>query len=149
MGRASNNTIDVHVVQEELIVSYQTATGVAGGSLTASTWQNIPFNTTESNSITGASRSSSVITLPIGDYRVSASAAPSGGTSNVVRVYSASELVKSSLGYVSVSSMSMSFTLGVETNITIDVWTAGSGWIGASSTGTNEIYSRVKITKIG
>ena len=44
MGRASNNTIDVHVIQEEMIVSYQTATGVAGSSLTVNTWQNIPLH---------------------------------------------------------------------------------------------------------
>ena len=55
-----------------LHVVNQQATNTNGGGTTASSFVKIPFNTVKTNEITGASLSSSQITLPSGTYYLSA-----------------------------------------------------------------------------
>jgi hypothetical protein len=56
------------------VLQDQQASGSAGGSASAGTWQKRTLNTTVINGITGASVASSVVTLPAGTYYVRCSA---------------------------------------------------------------------------
>lgn len=57
---------------QTLTVRNEQAAGTNGGTFTAGSWQTLTLNTTVDNSIAGASRSSSQVTLPAGTYSVSA-----------------------------------------------------------------------------
>jgi hypothetical protein len=68
--------------------------GTAGGTSTANTWMTRVLNTNPVNSITGASLSSNVITLPAGTYDVAASAPTYSGTTvsaRSIQLYNSSD----------------------------------------------------------
>jgi len=76
-------------VQKTLVVQDQKASGTAGGSSTAGSWQTRVLNTTRYNSITSASLNSGTykVTLPAGTYRVQAQAPAFEGGLQQIKLY--------------------------------------------------------------
>ena len=81
-----------------LICSEQVASGTRSYFNTGGSWQTVVLNTTEQASISGASRSGSVITLPAGTYKVSDSDAGYRCGKNQLRVRDTSNNVTLALG---------------------------------------------------
>lgn len=159
MGRASNNTIDVHVVQEELIVSYQTATGVNGGNTTQNAWTLYPLNTVDSNSITGATTNigSSEFTLPVGDYIIPNMFAYLASGARKMRLYNVTDAgaeiygdsnAIGTMNMIGEFTLASSKTFKIEYYLTNDNLT-GVGLGSATGDGSTEIYGTFIIKKIG
>lgn len=81
-----------------LICSEQVASGTRSYFNTGGSWQTVVLNTTEQSSISGASRAGSVLTLPAGTYKVSASDMGYRCGKNQLRVRDTSNSVTLALG---------------------------------------------------
>lgn len=147
-----------------LWVRDEKSSGTAAAALSASTWNKRELGTTSVNDISGASVTSSVITLPAGTYEVAAFAMLANLTSDSVghqiRLYNTSDsalIVKGSSSWVSTGNTSSTpsiiqnsrFTLAATKNIELQHWTGGNNPGGkAVSSGSVEVYAEVFIKKV-
>ena len=147
----------IHVREEQ-------ASGTAGGSSVSGTQVRV-LNTTVFNSISGASLSSNLVTLPAGTYDMEISA-PCGGASGQLRKASlfnntdsttigigTSELVSSGTsGSQNRSFISGRFTITATKVFKVNHYTAtsfGVSGLGAAvSAGINEVYTEAKFWKV-
>jgi len=147
-----------------LHVQDRQASGAEGGSSTANTWVTRVLNTVLTNEISGASLASNQVTLPIGDYYVTASC-PSQQTigrmqARLYDITGAAELLRGYSSYDQSGNRAIvegRFSVTVETvielrhNCQIGVATRGLGTgTGVSVTGiAGEVFSDLKIWKVG
>jgi len=145
-----------------LHVQDQKAQNTAGGGFTLGAWRTRVLNTTASNSITNASLLSDQITLPAGKYYIEASAPAIGVTRHQAVLYNITDAVIELVGTPEYTLSTDSVT--TESNITgeftivaskvfelqhqCSVTRAVDGF-GIEANFTTEIYSDVKIWKVG
>jgi len=144
----------------------QKTSGTDGGTFTAGAWQTRVLNTELTNTITGASLSTNQITLPAGDYYVESSAIGYRVNRHATRLFNTSDTATILSGF-SVNSdntsggmnnamLSGSFTLAapkvLELQHQCQTTFATSGFgidVGTTFTVGNELYSDIKIWKVG
>jgi hypothetical protein len=151
------------VAVQYMMVRDEKSNSTVAQSLTANTWTTRDINTVVHNSITGASLSSSVITLPAGTYRISASvpgfranafkARLRHNTSAITYGVSTSENSHSSFNTAVQALIKNEFTLGSTTDVKIEmiVQTTSNGGSPAGAMANNteiEIYTVVELWKI-
>ena len=150
--------------QTVLWVRDEKSSGTAPQALSATTWNKRDLGTTKVNTISGASISSSVITLPAGTYECSAFAGAinniTDSATHIIRLYdttSTALLVQGSSAYVGATSVPCTnsiisegqFTLSGTKNIELQHWTSAANAGGkAASSGSTEVYAEVYIRKI-
>ena len=157
LGQAISAAVQYMMVRDEK------TNATAAQSLTANTWTKRDLNTVVDNSISGASLSSSVITLPAGTYRISASvpgykanafkARLRHNTSAITYGVSTSENSHSSFDTSAQVLIKNQFTLGSTTDVKIEmiVQTTSNGGAPAGAITNNaeiEIYTIVEFWKI-
>jgi len=145
-----------------LHIQDKNASGTNGGSNATSTYTARRLNTVLTNNISGASLSSNQITLPAGSYMVGASS-PYGRTNNLktklvnisgdtVSIIGTAEVSYTST-YTSVRSfIDGDFTAATGTVLEMQYWTLvnnANGLGSATSNGDDEIFSDIKIWKVG
>ena len=143
-------------------ITDEKTSGTAGGTFTAGSWQTRVLNTVVTNTISGASLSSNQFTLPIGTFDIKAKAQQYGVNANKAIIYNVT------LGQVAINgSDAMGYnTYGgseastISGRITItqpcvfelrhyaQTTVATNGFGVPASTGINEVYAQVEITKI-
>lgn len=147
-----------------LWVRDEKSSGTAAAALTASTWNKRELGTTTTNGISGATVTSSVISLPAGTYDVSAFAMLANLTTDSVghqiRVYNTSDsalIAKGNSAWVSTGNTSATpsmitngrFTIAATKNIELQHWTGGNNPGGkAVTTGSVECYAEIFFRKI-
>jgi hypothetical protein len=144
-------------VPDEIVVSYTTATGVDGGNTTQDAWTDYPINTTDSNSISGASRSGVEITLPAGDYELRDFYAYLSGGSRKIKLYNvsdASDIVFSNSSALGAMFFIDKFTLAASKVVKFQYYLTndnitGTGLGSATGEGSPEIHGKCSIQKIG
>ena len=134
-----------------------------GGTFTSGAWQKRDLNTVKTNEITGASLSSSVITLPAGTYYIEASAPAIEVNAHKAKLYNTSDSSDVIIGtsqhnrsdnnYASSRSIVAGrFTISAQKNFELQhrcVATRGADGLGfASNFSVVEVYSDVKIWKV-
>jgi len=134
-----------------------------GGTFTSGAWQKRDLNTVKTNEITGASLSSSVITLPSGTYYIEASAPAIEVGAHKAKLYNTSDSSDVIIGtsqhnrsdnnYASSRSIvSGRFTISAQKNFELQhrcITTRGADGLGfASNFSVVEVYSDVKIWKV-
>lgn len=143
-----------------LVARHTTTSGTNGGSTSAATWHTRPL-TSVSNGISGASVASNQITLPAGTYHVRATHVVQEAGQNQIGLYSVSNSSYFAAGTGSFASatyggggfaeLSHTMTLAAETTfelrsyVTLAKATSGLGV--ACSTGNNEVYATIEITR--
>lgn len=148
-----------------LHIQDQRANGVACDTSVAGSWQTRTLNTVVSNTITGASLASNVITLPAGEYYIEAHTTSLFSNSAKAVIYNVSDAVISlnginaharNVGDVfdalasTVLKVSGKITLATAKNISLQtrIGTAYAQYNFAGSFGVNEVYSDIKIWKV-
>lgn len=143
-----------------LKVSDQKASGTGGGTSVASDiTQTRTLNTTEVNTISGASLATNTITLPAGTYLFMARVpAQLTSASHKAFLYNSSDATYTGIGSSMVgagssndSVISGQFSISAQKNYTIRHWTGtatAGGLGGAASTGQVEVYTEVQIWKV-
>jgi len=154
---ATLNALQVGLFQEQ-----QTA-GTDGGALTASAWRTRDINATVTNNISGASLSSSQVTLQKGRYKVSAFAVANRTNGHKARLYNSTASAVLLTGHSATSNASVAmntasliqgeFTLATASAIELQhrpaATRATDGRGLASSVSASEIYSEVLFTRVG
>ena len=154
---ATLNALQVGLFQEQ-----QTA-GTDGGALTASAWRTRDINATVTNNISGASLSSSQVTLQKGRYKVSGFAVANRTNGHKARLYNSTASAVLLMGHSAVSNASVAvntasliqgeFTLATASAIELQhrpqATRATDGRGLASSVSASEIYSEVLFTRVG
>jgi hypothetical protein len=138
------------------------ASGTQGGTFTSGAWRTRDLQTTQVNSISGASVASNQITLGAGTYLVSASAPAWRTTSHQTRFYNITDSSETILGSVEQAvvtngDQTRSMLEGVFTIAATKVFelqhqcatTAATNGFGAAGGITNEVYSIITIQKVG
>jgi len=139
------------------------ASGTNGGAFTSGDWRTRDLNVVKTNTISGASLSANQITLPVGTYRVRATAPALNTATNKAKIRNISNSSDSIIGssemtgsvnHLSTSTVIGSFVLVSESIIelqhrcfTTNAATSGFGL--ASNLGVVEVYSEIEIWKIG
>lgn len=146
-----------------LHVRDEKASGTAGGGFTSGSWQTRTLNTEKTNQITGASLSSSQITLPAGTYEIFARAPAFRCDDHKAKLYNVTDgadLVigsNSQSGSVGAYSMTDSIVRGQFTLATAKVLElrhqclttrATNGWGTASTFGVVEVFAEVLIRQL-
>ncbi|MFL9960469.1 hypothetical protein PQR02_04895 [Paraburkholderia sediminicola] len=140
-------------------VREQQPNGTSGGGSVGAAQQTRVLNTVATNTITGASLGSNLITLPAGTYRVQASAPAYQASVHQASLYNATD---SSVLVVGTSEMSVggnnvqtrswvvgSFTLSAAKSVSIRHYTGIASSLGnPASDGLGEVYTEVEITKV-
>ena len=145
-----------------LIVQDNKATNTQGGTFTSGAWRTRDLQTTQVNSISGASVASNQITLGAGTYLVSASAPAWKVTSHQTRFYNITDSSETILGSVEQSvatngDQTRSVLEGVFTIAGTKAFelqhygaqTQATNGFGAAGGIANEVYSIVTIQKVG
>jgi len=140
----------------------QKTSGSSGGNSVQQTWTKRTLNTTQgSNTITGSSLSSDVITLPTGTYRIFVTSIFFGSATKIrLRNTTDGTTVIVGTGIVTTSSQTASntntlsgtFTIASTKNFELQYWSANTLTNGlgfAISSGEPEIYTQVELWKIG
>lgn len=150
--------------QQVMHVVDQKANGTAGDNTTATTWATRTLNTTRTNTITGASLASNVVTLPAGRYRVTATDPAYNCDHHRLRLYNVTasaailngpnEYARSSAdAHVTTATLDGFFTLSVQSDVRLEHWCrfgSGSTFFGlAASTGEPEVYASVIFEWLG
>lgn len=148
-----------------MLVTEEKAAGVAAGASVAGTLSVRALNTVRSNTIQGASLSSSQLTLPAGTYRISASSPANGVNLHALRLYNVSDSANAILG-TSENTTSFAATPG-ETTVTRSFVqgrlvltaqkifelrhycqeTVSSGLGSPANAGGNEVYAMIEIVR--
>lgn len=146
-----------------LKVSHRLATGTGGGTSVSSSWNTRTFNTTDYNTIVGASVSGGNITLPAGTYDVSARAPASNAGAHQAAVYNSTDATYpvaganastlSGTSAVTDSAVDGQFTITSTKVMNLRHWfTTGAAINGmgapVSATGIVELYAELTITKV-
>lgn len=139
----------------------QKASGTGGGNTVASTWTKRTLNTTiGSNTISGSSLASDVITLPAGTYRIFATSIFVGGntkirlrntTDGTTTIVGTSLTSTSSQTANNVNSLSGTFTIASTKNYELQYWASNALTNGlgvATISGEVEIYSIVELWRM-
>ena len=156
-----NYAVTVPAAPERAIFNQTQASGTQGGTYTALAWQKLVLNTTDSNTITGCSVASSVITLTAGTYLVEASNpfVYTGASGLRLRNTTASTTTLRANGPYFVAgtngsgiiSMTGSFTIAGSTNFEYQAYgestRSGYGLGVALTTGESEVYGFIQITR--
>lgn len=141
----------------------QKTAGTDGGTFTSGAWQTRDLNTVATNTISGASLSTNQITLPAGDYYVTASAPAFNVNAHKAKLRSitgstdivigSSEFCVSSDQTGNSSVLSGLFTLSIETIIELQhrcsLTSSSNGFGENSGLGVVEVYSNIEIWKVG
>ena len=150
--------------QQYLVAKYEVASGTAGQTFTASTYNKTNLNTLEINNITGASLSSSVVTLPAGTYIVEWEVITVGDNGVQTRLRNTSDgstiMVGGSVSQVGNISLARSseatlnstgkgvFTIAASKNIELQTYINSVFAARAVTSGENEEYHRIMFTKV-
>lgn len=144
-----------------LHLQHQQASGTNGGTPTLSSWTKYTLNTSVKNDISGASLSSSVITLPVGTYEISAGNWHENLGNGKLRLRNTTDSTTEVLGE-SVQSPSSGeqarlvlygeFTLTGTKDLELQYYrtgsTGGSSSLGQAVSQGTEIYGDVRIRKV-
>jgi hypothetical protein len=143
------------------IVQETQADGTNGGTFTQDAWRTRALNTTQANTISGASLASNQVTLPAGTYRINGHAAAYGVSYHQARLYnitaSATLLIGKkarSLNIQSGSEVVGLLTLGATTVIELQHYASysqseyGFGNAGGTGWGERNLYAYLEIEKI-
>lgn len=138
---------------EEMIVSYQTASGVAPVNAVTGVWTKFPLNTTDQNSITGASMTTSVITLPAGTYSLVGQLTQWNNLYTTVRLRNTTDALSEIIGGNSLTIGFLNgrntFTLSATKNIEIQYYTQNASTEIGMTTGEVNVHGSFSIQKIG
>lgn len=148
---------------ELLHVEDQKTANTNGGTFTQDAWQTRVLNTAVTNGITGASLSSNQITLPAGTYFIEASAPGVAVDRHKLKLRNTSDSADTILGRSvysvsteaghSISSVVGTFTIAGEKTFELQHYcqttAADTGFGVASNFSVIEVYSQVKIWKVG
>lgn len=163
-------TAETLSVAKLLHIQDQKTSGTAGGTPTAGAWNRRTLNSIVMNTITGASLSSNIITLPAGTYFVEATAPAVGdtgsatnqrhkvairktdgsvlalGTSECVQLAGSSTIIQTR------SKVEGRLILSVQTDIELSQWftttTSYAMGVATGIAGVNEVYSEIRIWKV-
>ena len=148
--------------EDFLHIQDQKASGTGGGTFTSGAWQTRTLNTVLTNTISGASLASNVITLPAGTYIVEAKAPAGAVTAHKAKLYNVTDAVDIIIGTSertagtpvnsTQSFVSGKFTIAGTKNISLQhrcsaTTTDGFGY--ACNFSVVEVYSDIKIWKVG
>jgi hypothetical protein len=144
------------------ILQDKKSTNTQGGTFTQGAWRTRDLQTTQVNTISGASVASNQITLGAGTYLASASAPAWKTTSHQTRLYNITDSSETILGSVEQSvvtngDQTRSMLEGVFTIAGTKVFelqhyavtTAATNGFGAAGGITDEVYSIITIQKVG
>jgi hypothetical protein len=167
---SSAPTDDAHLTRKDyvdanvstfFIVQETQANGTDGGTFTWGAWRTRALNTTQVNTISGASLGSNQVTLPAGTYRINGQAQAYKANRHACRLYSVTSSATLLIGvsaYASATNLVATssnivgvFTLGVTTIIELQHRTGNNDSDGlgiATSYGERELYSYLEIEKI-
>ncbi len=145
----------------ELHLQHQQASGTNGGTPTLSSWTKYTLNTSVKNDISGASLSSSVITLPVGTYEISAGNWHQNLGNGKLRLRNTTDSTTEVLGESTQGPGSNEqvrlvlygeFTLGGIKDLELQYyrtnWTGGTDSLGQAVSQGTEIYGDVLIRKV-
>ena len=164
-----NDGIDISVAVSGILttenfihVQDQKTVNTSGGTNSAGVTQTRTLNTVVKSTIAGASLSANEVILPAGDYYAEASAPGYRVNGHQLKIHDVtgaagllvgtSEFTGASYAHTTRSLVSGFFTLGVTSNIDTRQYTAVSDTDGlgrATNGGLNEVYTDVKIWKVG
>lgn len=144
-----------------MVVTHRVTGG--GGSLISGSWQRRPLNSTERNTISGASLSVNQITLPPGDYYCEFMASAFAVNNVVTRlqnITNATELLLSDVGFSSSSSMNVNtkmnalgyFSLSVESILELQsqsTTTKNTDGLGMAFGNSESVHTKMVIYKVG
>lgn len=148
--------------QDLLHIQYRLASGTAGGSASATSWNALNLNAILTNEIAGSSQTAGVITLPAGTYYTEAECPFYDVNGNRLRLYDVDNTATlvSGTNQDGISGNNVSgqallkgrFTLASETDVRFDLYTntarATDGLGRAVTTGDLEIYTNVLIWSV-
>lgn len=143
----------------DIIWEEQQAQNTAGGTFTQSAWQTRLLNTLVRNTISGASQSSNILTLPAGTYCVEWSAPGVSVTGHKTRWFNVTDTTVTALGtseYAASGTQGRSFGKAVFTISTTKTFrlehfcntTAATQGFGVAGNIATEIYAWVNIFKV-
>ena len=149
--------------QTILIVNDTKAAGTAGGTFTSGAWRTRVLNTEVLNLITGASLAANQITLPAGTYLITVSSPASGVGEHKIKLCNITDVADTILGSSGYGTTpqyadSNSFIEGYfviaapkvfEIQHICNHTQSTNGFGIASNLGVSEVYTQVKIIKIG
>jgi hypothetical protein len=141
--------------QSIMVVSYEVGPTTDGGTATGGIFQTRPLNTVNYNGITGASLSSNAVTLPAGNYFVSAVAEAFIVDQFRLRIRNTTASTNLVLGVLSLQSTATlfgQFTLSGTSTIELQMYcqtTRGGDGMGTNggSGGVNAVYAILQIVK--
>ncbi len=144
-----------------LHLQHQQASGTNGGTPTLSSWTKYTLNTSVKNDISGASLSSSVITLPAGTYEISAGNWHENLGNGKLRLRNTTDSTTEVLGesvqspgsgeqarLVLYGEFTLTGTKDLELQYYRTGWTGGSSSLGQAVSQGTEIYGDVRIRKV-
>lgn len=140
-----------------IYVRQELAAGTSAEALASGAWTARNLNTTKWNDISGASVSSSVVTLPAGGYEVEISAPATSTNGHKVRLYNVTDGVVAdvgaaayalSTGGMSRSHLRMRFTITSPKAYRIDHFASTGATMAGAGGASIEVYSEFKATKI-
>jgi hypothetical protein len=145
-----------------MIVADEKANTTAGGTFTAGAWETRELNTVRYNNITGASLATNQITLPIGTFRVSATAPALKVNQHLVKLYNITDssddiigaMASSDAGDNTQNNSSLSGIITLATPTVFELQHRGTatfateGFGRAASFGVDEVYSVITIEQI-
>ena len=145
-----------------MILQHTEASGTNGGATVAATWTKLPINTEAKNTIAGASLATNVITLPAGEYLVEGDATIFKcfrGKCRLRDTTNTEDLIIGRSAYSfngnggdTVSKISGEIILASTSTIEYQYYAenaiAGNGLGVATTSGIDELYSQLTITKI-
>lgn len=149
------------LVRPMIHVQDQRPDGAAGDFLTAGAWRVRALNTVVVNEIVGASLAANQITLPAGDYEVTALQTAYNNGNCQSRLYDATagvmllpgftQLVGSTSGSTGLFPVVGRFSLAAPSAVELQIWPGvnNAAPTASAATGLVEVYSDVRIWKVG
>lgn len=144
-----------------LHVREEQAAGTNGGSFNSGSWQTRTLNTVVLNEITGASLSSNQFVLPAGVYRIKARAPAQSVNRNRARIYNVTDAAQVIFGETAditqasnmYAEINGTFVLTAQKTLRLEhscqTSNATTGFGAGGALGINEVYSEVRIEKVG
>lgn len=160
LGAAAGAAPPPQATVAEFSEQESSGTNSALGAFSAGVWTGEPLNATVGNNISGASVSSSIITLPAGTYTMLGRCVARAGTGQMmvcrIRASTGGIFEGTAVSFApstlnTVGLVTATFTIASPTQYALEVWygsgvSASGGF--AMNTGITETYSDVQITKV-
>lgn len=135
------------------------AAGVSGDTAVATTWATRTLNAVAVNSISGASLSSNVVTLPAGTFRYAGTAGAAQTGSHQAQLYNVSdgtvidygttEFAGTGISVQTRSTLRGQFTIAAPKQISLRHWASAAGNFGTyAATGGTQVYAELIFEKV-